>query len=149
VFANVGESPKGTPVKLATWLNLNIDHSPKHANENNSLSKELSHVTKVDLNFSENGVLTITANGEGIHRKWSFEKSKGQLKCKNGILKIHLSGDGSGDNVAAYESDTLELQMVGNDLVVNKRESSAGIILLIPFWGGESLWGRFKLETNQ
>jgi len=148
VYANAGEGPKGGPVKLANWLNLNTDHNPQHANENNALWHDLSDASSVELNLSENGVLTIIAKGPIKSRTWSYEKSKRQLECKNGILTVHFSGDGSGDGVAAFESNSLELQRVGNDLVVNRVENAFGFMLFIPAWGHESLWGRFKPWVN-
>jgi hypothetical protein len=149
VFDNHGENPKGESVNLAQWLNLKISHNPKTANADNDLFRELSMADSVALQLSDDGVLNITAEGGGESNRWSFQKSKGQLKCKGGSLLIHLSGDGSGDGVAAYASVTLELRRVGGDLIVNKHGGSGGVMLLIPAFGYESAWGRFKTKATQ
>ena len=88
----------------------------------------------------------MTARGTDLIKTWSFERVKGQFKCEKGMLTLHQSGDGSGDNVAAYESATMDLYLLDKDLVVHRHGGSAGVMLLIPAAFYESLWAKFALK---
>lgn len=143
VYENLGVDTKGVQANLAQLISYSIRHDPSGAQERNRTWKELKTVRSVELKMSDDGVLTVTAiSNEGI-KTWSFASKMGQFNCEKGVLRLHQSGDGSGDNVVAYESATLDLFRVDNDLVVHKHGGSAGVMLLIPAAFYESTWARF------
>lgn len=146
VYENLGRDPKGKPVNLAQLLSYTIKHDPNTEKEINRNWDGLKTVSQIELSTSTDGVFTVTARGTGFVKAWSFEGAKGQYKCEKGILTLHQNGDGSGVNVAAYESSTMDLYLVDKDLVVHRHGGSAGVVLLIPAAYYESTWARFALK---
>jgi len=146
IYENMGVDPKGGAVNLARLLNYSIRHDPAGARERNRFYDELGNVSSVKLELSGDGVLLVRVGLGAGEKDWSFSQAKGQLLCKGGILSIQQRGDGIGDNVVAYESATLDLFRVNNDLIVHKHGGSAGVMLLVPMAGYESTWGRFAFK---
>ena len=142
-YDNYGTDPKGAPTNLAQLLSHSIKHDPSASRERNQLFRELGQVYRVDLKLTADGALSVKAVTGAGDRSWWFEKAKGQFKCHNGVLSLTQAGDGSGDNVAAFESSTLDLFLVGGDLVTHRHGGSAGVILLVPFVAYEGTWARF------
>ncbi len=149
LYENIGKDPKGNRVVLANILNYNINHDPTKHREWESTWKELGEAQSVELTLSGDDILTVTATGEGASKTWSFERSKGQFKCEKGMLMLHQRGNGSGDNMVAYESSTIDLIHVNNALVVHRHGGSAGVMLLIPAAGYDSTWARFPMKPTQ
>jgi hypothetical protein len=93
-YSNRGKKPDGSLVLLATWL------YPKNA-PTRGIDKDLIGAQTVTLEL-DNALLTVTMNGPGgaFHR-WSFDKSKREIACRNGVLSVSQGGDLSGQNIAA------------------------------------------------
>ena len=140
-YSNHGESSDGLEALLTTWL------YPRNA-PTRGIDKDLIGAQTVTLEL-DGALLTVKINGpEGAYHQWSFDKSKHEFGCRNGVLSISQGGDLSGQNVAAVGTDAIDLYRTQSELFINGHGSSAGIALMIPtaqHWSG---WGRFHVEAR-
>ena len=143
-YSILGEDDKGKPANLGKYLLLQIDHNPQHSSQFRAVDDDLEKAHSILLTYTKDEMLKIVAEGNGVHREWSFERARGGLKVEGGAIKVWRSGDGSGDNVAAFESKSIKLYRVGDELIIQQRNSSAGVVLLIPAGGYSITWARFK-----
>jgi hypothetical protein len=93
---------------------------------------DLFEAQTVDLELSKNEILTVRAIGHKTAHQWSYEKSKGEFSCKEGMLSLPKGGNMSGDNVASFGSGADDLYVTDSHLIINSHGGTAGIILLIP-----------------
>ena len=142
-YENIGLDPKGIRVNLARLIAYSIRHDPSSAQERNAEWNELEKINYVEFKIYNDGVLAIAFHANGNVKTLIYDRKKGQYNYLNGMVRLHQGGDGSGDNIIAYESATLDLFMVGNDLVVHRHGGSAGIMLLVPVVVYDSSWARF------
>ena len=103
---------------LALTLTRSLGANPQKAEERNKTNKELLHASLVRLSLDAD-LLTLAVSTDQGERHWAFERAKGQFSCKGGILSLKHRGDDSGDNVAAIGWLTIDLFIVGNDLMVH------------------------------
>lgn len=140
-YNNRGNKPDGSVVLLATWLH------PRNA-PTRGIDKDLIDAQTVTLEL-DGSLLTVKTNGRGgAYHQWSFDKSKREFGCRNGVLRISQGGDLSGQNVAAVGTDAIDLYRTQGELFVNSHGSSAGIALMIPMAQNWSGWGRFHVEAS-
>lgn len=140
-YSNHGERSDGLAVLLATWL------YPRKA-PTRGIDKDLIEAETVTLELAGT-ILSVTMNGpRGAFRQWSFEKSKHQLTCLDGGLRISQGGDRSGQNVAAVGSDAIDLYQRQDDLIVNSHGNEVGIALMIPMGDHYSVWARFPIQPS-
>jgi hypothetical protein len=141
MYSNKGNKTDGSVVLLATWLH------PRNA-PTRGIDKDLIGAQTVTLEL-DGALLTVKTSGPGgAFHQWSFDKSKHEFACGNGVLRISQGGDKSGDNVAAVGSDAIDLYRTQNELIVNSHGGSAGIALVIPFVEYGSGWARFSVQAS-
>jgi hypothetical protein len=140
-YNNKGNKTDGSVVFLATWLH------PRNA-PTRGIDKDLLDAQTVSLEF-DGALLTLKTNGlMGAFHQWSFDKSKREFACRNGVLHISKGGDKSGQNVAAVGSDAIDLYRTQSELIVNSHGGSAGIALIIPMAEYGSAWARFPVQAS-
>jgi hypothetical protein len=140
-YGNHGERSDGLAVLLTGWL------FPRNA-PTRGIDKDLIGAQTVTLEL-DGALLTVKINGpEGAYHQWSYDKSKHEFGCRNGVLSIFQGGDLSGQNIAALGADSIDLYRTQGELFVNAHGSSAGIALMIPMAQHWSGWGRFQVEAS-
>lgn len=147
IYKNKGENSNGTVAHLATWLPA---PASSQKNEERLSPQQMRDIllgaTTVTLDLANDMLLTVTASGNNMNRQWSYDKSKADFTCHNGVLSIVRGGDMSGDNVAAFGSGTIDLFQTEDHLTVNSHLFTAGVMLLIPVASYESNWARFAIQ---
>jgi hypothetical protein len=137
----MGNKTDGSVVSLATWV-----HPRKGFSQ--GIDSDLVKAQTVTLEL-DGALLTLKAYGAaGAYHQWSFDKSKREFACRNGVLRISQGGDKSGQNVAAVGTDVVDLYRTQGELFVNSHGGSAGIALMIPMAEYESGWARFPVEVS-
>jgi len=140
-YSNKGNKTDDSSVFLATWLH------PRNA-PTRGIDKDLLDAQTVSLEF-DGALLTVKTNGPmGAFHQWSFDKSRREFTCRNGVLRISQGGDKSGQNVAAIGTDAVDLYRTQSELFVNGHGGSAGIALIIPMAEYESAWARFPVQAS-
>jgi hypothetical protein len=141
MYSNRGIKPDGSVVLLATWL------YPKNA-PTRGIDKDLIGAQTVTLEL-DTALLTVTMNGpDGAFHRWSFDKSKREIACRNGVLRVSQGGDLSGQNIAAIGTHDIDLFRRQGELIVNSHGGSAGVALLIPMAEYGSAWARFPAQAS-
>lgn len=126
---------------LATWLHPRTGLTQ-------GIDSDLVNARTVTLEL-DGALLTLKTYGAaGAYHQWSFDKSKREFSCQNGVLRISQGGDKSGQNVAAVGADAVDLYRTQSELFVNGRGGSAGIALIIPMAEYESVWARFPVQES-
>jgi hypothetical protein len=140
MYSNKGNKTDGSIVLLALWL------FPRNA-PTRGIDRDLIGAQTVTLGL-DGALLTLKTTGpRGAFHQWSFDKSKHEFACQNGVLHISQGGDKSGQNVAAVGSDAIDLYRTQDELIVNSHGGSAGIALMIPFADYGSAWARFRVQS--
>jgi hypothetical protein len=140
IYDNKGNKSDGSVVLLATWLYRR--NAPTRG-----IDKDLINAETVTL--ERNGtLLTVKTNGPmGAYHQWSFDQSKHEFACRDGVLRISQGGDKSGQNIAAVGTDAIDLYRTQSELIVNGHGGSAGIALMIPMAEYGSTWARFPVQA--
>ena len=140
-YSNKGNSSDGAVGTLSTWL------FPR-SSTTRGIDKDLFGAQTVTLEF-EGALLTVKTFGAmGAYHQWSFDKSKHEFACLNGVLRISQGGDKSGQNIAAVGTDAIDLYRTPGDLIVNRHGGSAGVALMIPIADYNSIWARFPVQAT-
>jgi hypothetical protein len=140
-YGNEGNKTDGSIVLLALWLH------PRNV-PTRGIDKDLTEAQTVTLELDA-ALLTVKTSGlGGAFHQWSFDKSKHEFACRNGVLRISQGGDKSGQNVAAVGTDAIDLYRTQNELIVNSHGGSAGIALVIPMAEYGSAWARFPVQAS-
>jgi hypothetical protein len=140
-YSNKGNKADGSVTFLATWLH------PRNG-FTQGIDSDLVKAQTVTLEL-DGALLTLKTYGvAGAYHQWSFDKSKREFACRNGVLRISQGGDKSGQNVAAVGTDAVDLYRTQSELFVNSHGGSAGIALIIPMAEYESGWARFPVQAS-
>jgi len=144
-YSNIGEDPKGNKVTFAMWLTMGADPG-SDLNAKKEFYRELRDASVVELRLPDEDKITVVAKGDNIHKEWSFFKNLNQYEFKNGVLRIQWPLSGSSVNAVGHASSYIEIQRVGNYLIVHKNSTWVGVMLLVPAGEHQSLWARFALS---
>jgi len=140
-YADNGTRADGTPVRLSFWLNPTVTSSSP---ERFQLSKDLAEAEQVELDL-KGTLLEISAIGPNVRRAWTFDSSKGQFRCHEGVLRIarwHVDND----IVILANKDTMDLYRTQDYLLVNTHGGGAGLAMVVPVAGYSSVWARFPIH---
>ena len=140
-YGNKGNRDDGSVVTLSTWL------FPRNSTTR-GIDKDLFGAETVTLEF-DGALLTVKTFGAmGAYHQWSFDGSKHEFACMNGVLRISQGGDKSGQNIAAVGTDAIDLYRTPGELIVNGHGGSAGVALMIPMAEYNSAWARFPVQVS-
>jgi len=142
-YADNGTRADGTAVRLSVWLNPTLrSNSP----ERFQLGKDLAQAQQVELELDlKSALLHVTAVGPNIRREWTFDSSKGQFQCRDGVIRITRWNLGN-DIVILANKDTIDLYRTQDYLLVNSHGGGAGLaIVVVPVAGYSSVWARFPV----
>ena len=143
-YADNGTRADGTAVRLSVWLNPTLrSNSP----ERFQLGKDLAQAQQVELDL-KSALLYVTAVGPNIRREWTFDSSKGQFQCRDGVIRITRWNLGN-DIVILANKDTIDLYRTQDYLLVNSHGGGAGLaIVVVPVAGYSSVWARFPVRVS-
>jgi hypothetical protein len=142
-YANEGESSRNQSIRLATWLDRRARQN-NPTKEQEAITTDLIKAQTIQVKLTGT-VLSVTAIGPDILREWSFDSTKREFTCSKGVLRIPRFEVAS-DIVLLVSKDFYDLYRVGDQLVVNSHGESVGLVLIVlPFVGSESVWGRFPV----
>ena len=140
-YSNKGTNTAGVEVHLAS--SLHPRNSPTRGIEG-----DIAEAQTVTLEL-DGSLLTVTINGSnGAYHQWSFDKSKQEFGCRDGVLRISQDGDVGGQNVALVGADTIDLYRTQSELFVNHQGRSTGLALMIPVAERFSGWERFHVAAS-
>jgi hypothetical protein len=140
-YSNKGSTTTGVEVPLASALHPR--NSPTRG-----IERDLTEAQTVTLELG-GSLLVVKTNGpEGAYHEWSFDKSKHEFGCRDGVLRISQGGDVGGQNVALVGTDAIDLYRTQSELFVNHHGRSAGLALMIPVAEHFSGWERFHVAAS-
>jgi hypothetical protein len=129
---------------LAAWLNPNYQSSNPAQFQ---VASDLNRAQTVEVNL-EGTLLRFNAIGAEAHRSWTFDSSKGQFECREGVIRI-ARWRADSDIVLLAEKDSIDLYRTQGYLVVNVHGGGAGLVLMVvPFAGHSSAWARFPVRAD-
>ena len=140
-YGNKGNRGDGSVVTLSTWL------FPRNSTTR-GIDKDLFGAETVTLEFDGARLTVKTFGAMGAYHQWSFDGSKHEFACLNGVLRISQGGDKSGQNIAAVGTDAIDLYRTPGELIVNGHGGSAGLALMIPMTEYNSAWARFPVQVS-
>jgi hypothetical protein len=140
-YSNKGNTTTGVEVRLASALHPR--NSPTRG-----IDRDLIQAQTVTLELSGSLLMVKTNGPEGAYHEWSFDKSKHEFECRDGVLRISQGGDVGGQNVALVGTDAIDLYRTQSELFVNHHGKSAGLALMIPVAEHFSGWERFHVAAS-
>jgi hypothetical protein len=142
-YEDKGIRADGLTVFLGSWLNATLQsNSP----ERFQVAHDLHQAQTVELRL-EGTLLYVTAIGTEVRRAWTFDSSKGQFKCSNGVIHI-LRWQVDSDIVLLTSKETIDLYGTKDYLFVNVHGGGAGLAMVLPVAGYSSVWARFPARGN-
>lgn len=142
-YANEGESSSGSRILLATGIESRQYKTPA---DQAAYDTDLIKAQTVQLRLTAN-VLTIVANGENIHREWSFDSTRHEFECKRGVIRIHRF-EVANDILFGVSKGSDDLFRVADHLVVKSHGWAVGFALIVPVAGYGTSWGRFPVTAT-
>jgi hypothetical protein len=142
-YANEGESSSGSRILLATWIE---PHQYKTTAEQTAYETDLIKAQTVQLRLTAK-VLTIVANGENVHREWSFDSTRHEFECKRGAIRIRRF-EVANDIVFGVTKGSDDLFRVADHLVIRSHGGAVGFALIVPVVGYGTSWGRFTVTRS-
>jgi hypothetical protein len=142
-YTNEGESSSGSRALLATWIEPRQYKTPA---DQAAYETDLIKAQTVQLRLTAN-VLTIVANGENIHREWSFDSTRHEFECNRGVICFPRF-EVANDIVFGVSKGSDDLFRVADHLVVRSRGGAVGFAFIVPVAGFGTSWGRFAVTRS-
>jgi formylglycine-generating enzyme required for sulfatase activity len=147
VYRNVGESAGGDRVFLAEQIHFfQQSDGPSSPDAMIELADDMAAAETVSLSLTDESPLQIAIHGEGISRFSIVERWR--FKCRDGVLSIGSTGPTGDEIFVGIGSGAVELQRVGDYLLIHQHGSFAAVpvlpVLPLPLAGHGSFWLRFE-----
>jgi hypothetical protein len=146
LFENKGLDAKNHVVYLSDIL-LRLGHEPKSPEDQtriNNLFVSLRSKPEVRLFATDDNHLLIDFISENQVTHLNIDDAPNKIKRQEGHLLAETSRFISRELVTENWRFSIALYHFGNDLYINTKDESIGIMVLFPAWTRESTWCRFR-----
>lgn len=146
LFENKGLDAKNHVVYLSDLL-LRFSPEPKSPKDQttiNELFVSLRSKPEVRLSASDDNRIFVDFISENKTTHFNIDDGPNKIKRQEGHLLVETSRFISRELVTERWRFSIAFYRFGNDLYINTKDESTGLMVLFPAWTRESTWCRFR-----